>query len=83
MSDAGIKRPNWGNGITLTNKTTAEDITSYIKFKINEYTEYNFKDKSLWELYQENFNNFKIQTFKDANRLTLKGLKQLLQRNRV
>ena len=51
MSDTGIKRPNWGNGITLTNKTTAEDITNYINFKINEYTKYNFKDKNLWELY--------------------------------
>ena len=47
MSDAGIKRPNWGNGITLTNETTAEDITNYIYFKVNEYTSYNFKDKTL------------------------------------
>ena len=83
MSDAGIKRPNWGNGITLTNETTAEDITNYIDFKINEYTEYNFKDKNLWEVYQEDFNNFTIQTFKDANRSKIRGLKQLLQRNRV
>ena len=34
MSDTGIKCLNWGNGITLTNKTTAEDITNYINFKI-------------------------------------------------
>ena len=47
MSNIGIKCLNWGNGITLTNKTIAEDITSYIKFKINKYTKYNFKDKSL------------------------------------
>ena len=83
MSDIGTQRPNWSNRITLTNKTTAEDITSYIKFKMNEYTEYNFKDKSLWESYQEDFDNFEVQTFKDANRLTLKGLKQLLRRNGV
>ena len=51
MSDTGIKHPNWGNGITLTDKTTAEDITNYINFKINEYTEHNFKDKNLWEAY--------------------------------
>ena len=51
MSDTGTQRLNWSNGITLTNKTTAEDITSYIKFKINKYTEYNFKNKSLWESY--------------------------------
>ena len=42
-----IKRPNWGNGITLTNKTIVKDLTNYIKFKINEYTKFNFKDKSL------------------------------------
>ena len=47
MSDTGIQRPNWANGITLTNETTAEDFTNYIKFKINEYTKCNFKDKSL------------------------------------
>ena len=47
MSDAGIKHPNWANGITLTNETTVEDLTNYIGFKINEYTEYDFKDKSL------------------------------------
>ena len=51
MSNIGIQRPNWANGITLTNETTAEDLTNYINFKINEYTKYNFKDKSLWELY--------------------------------
>ena len=60
MSDTGTQRPNWSNGITLTNETTAEDITNYINFKINEYTRYNFKDKSLWESYQEDFNNFKV-----------------------
>ena len=60
MSDIGIKCPNWGNGITLTNKTTAKDITNYINFKINKYTKYNFKDKSLWDLYQEDFNNFEV-----------------------
>ena len=58
MSDIGIKCPNWGNGITLTDETTAEDITNYIDFKINEYTKHNFKDKNLWEAYQEDFNNF-------------------------
>ena len=47
MSNVGTQRLNWSNGITLTNKTTAEDITNYIKFKINEYTKWNFKDKSL------------------------------------
>ena len=83
MSDTGIQRPNWANGITLTNETTAEDITNYIDFKINEYTKYNFKDKSLWDLYQEDFDNFKVQTFKDADRSALKALKQLLQRNGV
>ena len=83
MSDTGIQRPNWSNGITLTNETTAEDITNYIDFKINEYTKYNFKDKSLWELYQEDFDNFEVQTFKDANRPALVGLKQLLRRNGV
>ena len=51
MSDTGTQRPNWGNGITLTNETTAEDVTNYIKFEINEYTDYNFKNKSLWESY--------------------------------
>jgi len=47
MSDTEIKCPNWGNGITLTNETTAEDITNYIDFKINKYTKHNFKDKNL------------------------------------
>ena len=60
MSDIGIQCLNWANGITLTSETTAEDITNYIEFKINEYTKWNFKDKSLWELYQEDFNNFKV-----------------------
>ena len=60
MSDTGTQRPNWSNGITLTSETTAEDITNYIEFKINEYTKWNFKDKSLWELYQEDFNNFEV-----------------------
>ena len=83
MSDTGIQRPDWGNGITLTNETTAEDLTNYINFKINEYIKRNFKDKSLWELYQEDFNNFKVQTFKDANRSAIKRLKQLLRCNRV
>jgi hypothetical protein len=83
MSDTGIQRPNWANGITLTSETTAEDITNYINFKINEYIKWDFKDKSLWESYQEDFDNFEVQTFKDANRLTLKGLKQLLRRNGV
>ena len=51
MSNTRIQRPNWANGITLTNETTAEDVTNYIDFKINKYTIYNFKDKSLWDLY--------------------------------
>ena len=51
MSDTEIKCLNQGNKITLTNKTTAEDITNYINFKINKYIKYNFKDKSLQELY--------------------------------
>ena len=75
MSDTGIQRPRQGNGITLTNETTAEDITNYINFKIKEYTKRNFKDKSLQELYQEDFDNFKVQTFKDANRSVTKELK--------
>ena len=83
MSDTGIQRPNWANGITLTNKTTAEDITNYINFKINEYTKYNFKDKSLWDSYQKDFNNFEVQTFKDTDRSVLKALRQLLRCNRV
>jgi hypothetical protein len=51
MFNTRIKHLNWGNVITLTNKTTIEDITNYINFKINKYTKHNFKDKSLWELY--------------------------------
>ena len=47
ISNTGIKCLNWGNGITLTYKTTVEDITNYIDFKINKYTKYNFKDKNL------------------------------------
>ena len=83
MSDIGIQRPNQANGITLTSETTVEEITNYIDFKINEYIKWDFKDKSLWELYQEDFNNFEVQTFKDANRPALKALKQLLRRNGV
>ncbi len=83
MSNTGIQRPNWANGITLTNETTAEDITNYIDFKINEYTKYNFKDKSLWDSYQEDFDNFEVQTFKDADRSAIKRLKQLLRHNGV
>ena len=78
-----IKHLNQANGITLTNKTTAEDITNYINFKINKYTKYNFKDKNLQEIYQEDFNNFTVQIFKDANKSKIRGLKQLLQHNRV
>jgi len=78
MSNTGTQRLHWGNGITLTNETTAEDITNYIDFKINEYTKCNFKDKSLWESYQEDFDNFEVQTFKDADRSVIKRLKQLL-----
>ena len=51
MSNIGIQYPYWGNKITLINKTTAEDLTNYINFKINKYTKYNFKNKSLQELY--------------------------------
>ena len=51
MSNTGIQHLCQGNGITLTNKTTAEDFTNYINFKINKYIKYNFKDKSLQELY--------------------------------
>src|SRR6266567_689628 len=76
MSNTGTQRLNWGNGITLTNETTAEDITNYIDFKIKEYTKRNFKDKSLWESYQEDFDNFEVQTFKDADRSAIKRLKQ-------
>ena len=47
ISNTGIKYLNRGNGITLTNKTTVEDITNYINFKTNKYTKYNFKNKSL------------------------------------
>ena len=47
MSDTGIQRLNWANGITLTSETTAEDITNYIDFKINKYIKWDFKDKSL------------------------------------
>ena len=47
ISNAGIKYLNQGNKITLTDKTTAKNITSYIEFKINKYTKYNFKNKSL------------------------------------
>ena len=60
MSDTGIQRLDWGNGITLINETTVKDITNYINFKINKYTKRNFKDKSLWDLYQEDFDNFKV-----------------------
>ena len=51
MSDTGTQYLNQTNGITLTNKTTIENITNYIKFKTNKYTEYNFKDKSQQKLY--------------------------------
>ena len=51
MSNTGIQYLRWGNKITLTNKTTTEDFTNYINFKINKYIKHNFKDKSLWELY--------------------------------
>jgi len=75
MSDIGIQRPNWGNGITLTNEITAENITNYIDFKINKYIKRNFKDKSLWESYQKDFDNFEVQTFKDIDRSAIKELK--------
>jgi hypothetical protein len=83
MSNTRTQRPNWSNGITLTSETTAEDITNYIDFKINEYTKWDFKDNCLWELYQEDFDNFEVETFKDADRSALKALKQLLRRNGV
>ena len=83
ISNTGIKHPNWGNGITLTNKTTVKDITNYIDFKINKYSKYNFKDKNLQEVYQEDFNNFIVQIFKDTNRSKIRGFKQLLQYNEV
>ena len=83
MSDTGIQHLDQGNGITLTNKTTVEDFTNYIDFKVNKYTKRNFKDKSLWELYREDFNNFTVQTFKDIDRFIIRELKQLLQHNRV
>ena len=51
MSDTGIKYLNQGNRITLTNKTTVENITNYINFKINKYTKYNFKNKNLQKVY--------------------------------
>ena len=51
ISNIEIQYPRQGNGITLTNKTTVEDITNYIKFKINKYIKRNFKDKSLQKLY--------------------------------
>ena len=47
MSDTEIQYLYYGNGITLTNKTTVKDITNYINFKVNKYTKHNFKDKSL------------------------------------
>ena len=47
ISNIEIQCLNWANRITLTSKTTVKDITNYIKFKINKYTEYNFKNKSL------------------------------------
>ena len=51
MFNTEIQHLDQGNEITLTNKTTVKNITNYINFKINKYTKYNFKDKSLWELY--------------------------------
>ena len=38
MSNTGTQYLNWANEITLINKTTIENITNYINFKINKYT---------------------------------------------
>jgi hypothetical protein len=61
-----IKRLNWSNGITLTNKTTVKDLTNYINFKINEYTKYNFKINEYTE-YNFKINEYTKYNFKDKS----------------
>ena len=62
---------------------TDDDVTDYIQFKIWQYNNDNSVDSALWDFFQEDFEEFVMDTFSKASTRTLKNLFLLLRKGGV
>jgi hypothetical protein len=76
--DEGQK--TWGRGIDAqSDGIDTEDIDNFIKFKILEYEDYDFKDDDLWDAYKDDFESFTLETFKECSQNNIRKLRALLR----
>ena len=52
---------------TSAQEDQQKSVNSYIKEKMKEFSEYNFKDDNLWEAFKDEFSHFSEADFKSAS----------------
>jgi hypothetical protein len=68
----------WGHGIDLE-EALEKDIETYIRVKIYENEKHNKMDKDLWDLFQEDFQNFTLATISPIRTQCLQNLRSHLR----
>jgi hypothetical protein len=64
--EEGQKR--WPSRIDVQSEgVDINEINNFVKYKAQEYDNYDWQDKDLWEAYRDDFKSFTLQTFKDCN----------------
>jgi hypothetical protein len=78
MADLSDKVKKWRYGIDLE-KSTTDEVREYIYAKRYQYQTKKTSDINLWELFQDDFKDFTVDTFNRIDRATLQDLKHCLR----
>jgi hypothetical protein len=76
--DWKAKANKWEAGIDTEN-STSQDLTDYIQTKTHLYEVERAADSDLWDLYQEEFKDFTVATFKKVGTRPLQLLRNTLR----
>ena len=78
MADWNEKVKKWRYGIE-PDKVTTDEIREYIYAKRYQYQAKKTGDLNLWDLFQDDFKNFTVETFNRPNRATIQDLRHCLR----
>jgi hypothetical protein len=78
MADWNEKVKKWRYGIE-PDKVTTDEIREYIYAKRYQYQAKKTGDLNLWDLFQDDFKNFTVETFNRPDRATIQDLRHCLR----
>ena len=73
------KEKKWLKGCVLDAIKEDDLLKEYTETRLNLYDKYNMSDESLWELYQEDFKDFKANDFKRLGNFYQQWLRRYLR----